>query len=525
MLRTRQIHSRARKLKTYLMASKPASLMVMLERELKNKPMDDIVRCLAEAGSVDTLTELKIALVEEACKAVPDFPKGELYTRRKPRGRSVYATLEERLAVDIAVLFASLDTGVVTSEIKAMFKTCGQDSQLANGEILDHLCNESITFNLRGEVNNDAASVHDNYSVQLAAVQADFFLFKELVGSDISRLEKQLGKQDKLISIQDQQIADLLQLNANLQENLKEIRRSVNCYCCDSAKCSVPLSSDLSAPQGTGNTIGHTNTIGSNASQVGPLIGKEDNCLINSSKICEQDIDAVEDVEIVEILQMEKGNSSYSEAVKKPSIIQPYSLRASPKGGKRLSQGRQSQQKQQSILQRQLQQQQQREQQREQQQQQQQEQQQQQQQQLVEPNLGTNELKPNSKPNSSSKPIERSNIDDDNIEKGSDGFVGVKRNRNNTRRFFISGIDESVKADVVSQYLRKRGVNFTLLNLFKSKRKGTISGKLHVRQSDVMIILQDNFWPPHVCCRQWLSKAKLDSRQPVGQVGKQSTLV
>ena len=75
MLRTRQIHSRARKLKTYLMASKPASLMVMLERELKNKPMDDIVRRLAEAGSVDTLTELKIALVDEACKAVPIFQK------------------------------------------------------------------------------------------------------------------------------------------------------------------------------------------------------------------------------------------------------------------------------------------------------------------------------------------------------------------------------------------------------------------------------------------------------------------
>ena len=171
------------------------------------------------------------------------------------------------------------------------------------------------------------------YSVQLAAVQADFFLFKELVRNDISRLEKQLGKQDRLISIHDQQIADLLQLNANLQENLKEIRRrSVNCYCCDSLKCSVPLSSDLLAPQGRRNTIEHTNAIGSNAGQVGP-IATEDNCLINSSKICEQDIDAVEDVEIVEILQMEKGNSSYSEAVKKPSIIQPCSLQASLKGG------------------------------------------------------------------------------------------------------------------------------------------------------------------------------------------------
>ena len=48
------------------------------------------------------------------------------------------------------------------------------------------------------------------------------------------------------------------------------------------------------------------------------------------------------------------------------------------------------------------------------------------------PNLGTNKLKPNS----ASKPTERSNIDDDNIEKGSDGFVGVKRNRMPERNLF-----------------------------------------------------------------------------------------
>ena len=110
---------------THLMVLKPASLMVMLESELKNKSLDEIVQSLANVGSVETLTELKMSLVEEACDSVAEFPEGELYTRRKPKAKSAYNTLEERLAVDIAELFTSLDAGVVTSEVGAMFKGNG----------------------------------------------------------------------------------------------------------------------------------------------------------------------------------------------------------------------------------------------------------------------------------------------------------------------------------------------------------------------------------------------------------------
>ena len=80
-------------------------------------------------------------------------------------------------------------------------------------------------------------------------------------------------------------------------------------------------------------------------------------------------------------------------------------------------------------------------------------------------------------------------------------FVGVQRKRNHTKRFFISGIDEKVDAKVIFNYLSKRGIRVTLLNLFTTKRKGTVSAKLNIRQEDSEIILQKGFWSQFVACR------------------------
>ena len=93
----------------------------------------------------------------------------------------------------------------------------------------------------------------------------------------------------------------------------------------------------------------------------------------------------------------------------------------------------------------------------------------------------------------------------------------------------MSGIDEKVSNEMISSYLNQRGIHSTLLKVFKSKRKGTISAKLHVSQVDSIAILQDNFWPKYVSCRSWLSKEKIEKAnelgKSVGQVMKKSTLV
>ena len=57
-------------------------------------------------------------------------------------------------------------------------------------------------------------------------------------------------------------------------------------------------------------------------------------------------------------------------------------------------------------------------------------------------------------------------------------------------------------------YLEKRGVIPTLLNVFESKRKGTLSAKANVHVKDSKIIEGDGFWPTYVYCRPWLSKER-----------------
>ena len=88
------------------------------------------------------------------------------------------------------------------------------------------------------------------------------------------------------------------------------------------------------------------------------------------------------------------------------------------------------------------------------------------------------------------------------------GFVGVKRTRVNTKRFFLSEIAENATTEMIPGYLSKKEIYPTLLRIFPSRRKGTISGKLNVRIGDIKTILEENFWPKFVICKPWLSKEK-----------------
>ena len=84
--------------------------------------------------------------------------------------------------------------------------------------------------------------------------------------------------------------------------------------------------------------------------------------------------------------------------------------------------------------------------------------------------------------------------DHENIEPSeTNAFIGVERTRVRTKRFFLSGIDENVSAELILAYLSKRNINPTLLRVFPSRRKGTNSAKIYVRTSDVGTLPKDNF--------------------------------
>ena len=89
-------------------------------------------------------------------------------------------------------------------------------------------------------------------------------------------------------------------------------------------------------------------------------------------------------------------------------------------------------------------------------------------------------------------------------------FVGVKRSRIKTRCFFLSGITEKVSSKQILNYLQDRQIIPTLLRVFTSKQKGTFSAKLNVREEDSAKVLDKDFWPKYVRCRNWVSQKQFD---------------
>lgn len=88
-----------------------------------------------------------------------------------------------------------------------------------------------------------------------------------------------------------------------------------------------------------------------------------------------------------------------------------------------------------------------------------------------------------------------------------DGFIGVQRKRSRIKKFFLSRIGENVKDQDILSYLEKRKVTPTYLSLFKSKRKGSISAKLHVPANACSLIENKTFWPKFVQCKLWKPKS------------------
>ena len=108
------------------------------------------------------------------------------------------------------------------------------------------------------------------------------------------------------------------------------------------------------------------------------------------------------------------------------------------------------------------------------------------------------------------------NLQPSTCDVGTDaGFIGVKRNHVQTKRFFLSGIAQNVNKDMILQYLLKKGVNLTLVNVFSSKQNGTLCAKFNFRAVDSKQIQEDDFWPEYVRWRPWLYKQRFQKQASV----------
>ena len=81
-----------------------------------------------------------------------------------------------------------------------------------------------------------------------------------------------------------------------------------------------------------------------------------------------------------------------------------------------------------------------------------------------------------------------------------DGFTGVERKRKKYKSFFLSGIAEGVKESYIHSYLAKRNIISTNVSIFRSKRIGTMSAKIHIPSALMhQSILALPISPPGIC--------------------------
>jgi hypothetical protein len=118
-----------------------------LIKKISKQPRNDIVAELIGKGDIDSLTQFRLKLVEKG-RQFETFPKGEPYTRRKPKGCSKFSILAERLANDICEIHEYFNTGVVTMGLKDMLKNENGSSDLSVVSELGvvntiHWCNDA----------------------------------------------------------------------------------------------------------------------------------------------------------------------------------------------------------------------------------------------------------------------------------------------------------------------------------------------------------------------------------------------
>lgn len=94
-----------------------------------------------------------------------------------------------------------------------------------------------------------------------------------------------------------------------------------------------------------------------------------------------------------------------------------------------------------------------------------------------------------------------------------DGFIGVERKRRKTKKFYLTGIAQNVNENQIFTYLNKKNIIPTYISIFPSRRRGTLSSKIHVPSADSSLVQEDNFWPKFVACKPW--RPKDNTKNPV----------
>ena len=471
------------------MAQSFSSLDELLH-SLKNNPQAVIVKKLREHGNVKTLTQVKLKLVDQ-CRLCKDFPKGDLFSRRNPKRNSCVRTLEERLAVDICELNAFTDSGIVTQELKNMFKPVSTDefnitmneTDCETGkENIDPEkgCETPILVASQGRLANYGLRLsHEHCRESFAKLESAIHQIKETFNEDIARLNKLLEKQENLLKDQGDKISRLTKKNISLDGELRELRRA------------NVLNQSMNKLDKNRDNSSKAVSLGINSGDKSGEVPRHEITDLNESEI-EMPLRTINNEPNVS----NTAKSSYCEAVKSSKPTECVMLSPLAPGHDNLPVSEQRSLYTQASKQKE--------------------------------NISNADNNKNAVTKQNNDVLLR-NEGEQGLDNREDGFVGVKRKRNNTRRFFLSGIDEKVSDEMISSYLNQRGIHSTFLKVFKSKRKGTVSAKLHVSQADSIAILQDNFWPKYVSCRSWLSKEKIEKAnelgKSVGQVMKKSTLV
>lgn len=459
------------------MALSAASLVRLLGGELKNLPKDIVVGKLIESGTVESLTELKFILVGEASDKVDGFPKSELYIRRRPREGSSFNTLEERLAHDVSELNICIDSGIVTPEIKAMFKVnescsgevCNSLSPLAiihseryNNDSLNEIlaCNSNSSEST--EMNKNNLLAERSVREHLAKIESSFMLFREHVSEEMSKLKNQLDKQAKILDLQDKQIDDLLEVNSLQKSELKTIKQELSKH----VQCDLYNLTNSSRPQekksmsdGTDNNFRLIRQATYKSCANRNVTSYNKKAQANSKSI--QCLSKQGSLKNGNALENSSGKGSIVDRVKEAAPVS-LTARSSPALENN------------------------------------------------EPAIDVDALSvaPVSNSPNATEPDTGSTLQ--SVQPTEDGFTGVERKRSKVKKYLLSGIDERVNDVQIFSFLEKRGINPTHLKVFPSRRRGTKSAKLNILQSDCPKIATPNFWPRFVTCKPWLTKGQLD---------------
>ena len=207
-----------------------AAVLVDLLESLSNQPQQVIVDALVKQGSLDSLVEMKLGLVQ-SCQEADGFPKGELYRRRRPRGQSAFASLEHRLAYDICELYKFLDTGIVTPEIRSMFKSNadGNDDNCGETAVLKDNTNNYSPVELEADVGGSFLcpgtggrnSGWSGLKTEMSELHGVFILFRDQVLRRVSALEQEVQHLNVTVKSQGETITALTEENNSLRQHLK----------------------------------------------------------------------------------------------------------------------------------------------------------------------------------------------------------------------------------------------------------------------------------------------------------------